>query len=89
MLPHLSMVIHKDPNVVGIRHDTRRYVRSRPFSMDVDAGAAEGGVCEVAVVDGRLAARGDVEAIQTLPGKLWRRGIKLCTKRHTHRNKIV
>ena len=71
------MVVHKDPHVVGVGHDARRYVRSRRFSMDVDAGPAEGGVGEVAVMYGWLAAGGDVEAIQTLPGKLWRGGIKL------------
>ncbi len=45
--------------------------------MNIHAGATEGGVGEVTMVDGGFAARGNVQAVQTLTSKLRRRGIKL------------
>ena len=50
---------------------------ARSFSVDVDTGAAQGGVCEVAVVDGWLAAGSNIEAVQSLPRKLGGGGIEL------------
>ncbi len=74
---HLGMVVHKYPNIVSIGHDTGRNVRPRPFSMHVDTRAAEGGVSEVAVVDGRFAVGWDVEAVESLSCEAWGRSIKL------------
>ena len=69
MPTHLSMVVDKYANIVSIGDDTVRDVRPRLLAVHVDAGAAEGGVGEVTMVDGGFAVGGDVDAVQPLSGK--------------------
>lgn len=71
------MVVYEYSYIVGIGDDTVGHMWSGPFPMNMDAGTAEGGVCEVTVVHRRLTASGDVETVQTLASEFWCWCIKL------------
>lgn len=71
------MIVHEYAHIVGIGDHAVRDVRPRPLPVHVDARPAQGGVGEVAVMHGGLAAGGNVQAVQPLPGKLGGGGVKL------------